>query len=112
MSGVAFLLLVVVVSGIGSLVVWLRHRQPTHFMSGVEEFRREMSALDGVPPPSARPSRPVVRPVPVDQPVEDIWAPDPETVAPAHEPGYEAGFENGVAEGDGSRIDDRGYPEH
>jgi hypothetical protein len=48
-SGVAFLLIVVVVALVGSLVVWLRHRKPTHFMSSVDDFQREMDAL-GRPP--------------------------------------------------------------
>ena len=40
-----FLLIVVVVTVVGSLVVWLRHRKPTHFMSSVDDFQREMDAL-------------------------------------------------------------------
>jgi len=44
-SGLAFLLIVVVVTVVGSLFVWLRHRKPTHFMSSVDDFQREMDAL-------------------------------------------------------------------
>ena len=51
MSGLAFLLIVVVVAVVGSLIVWLRHRKPTHFMSSVDDFQREMDAL-GRPPGS------------------------------------------------------------
>jgi hypothetical protein len=51
-SGVAFLLIVVVVAVVGSLIVWLRHRKPTHFMSSVDDFQREMDAL-GRPPGSS-----------------------------------------------------------
>ncbi len=51
MSGLAFLLIVVVVTVVGSLIVWLRHRKPTHFMSSVDDFQREMQAL-GKPPGS------------------------------------------------------------
>lgn len=58
MSNVSFLLIVVVVSVVGSLVVWLRHRKPTHFMSSVDEFKREMDALagDGPRPGRSHPS--------------------------------------------------------
>jgi hypothetical protein len=48
-SGVAFLLIVVVVALVGSLIVWLRHRKPTHFMSSVDDFQREMNALGRSP---------------------------------------------------------------
>jgi hypothetical protein len=57
-SGVGFLLIAVGVSLIGSLIVWLRHRKPTHFMSSVDEFQREMEALSTPPVPSS-PPRPV-----------------------------------------------------
>lgn len=61
MSGVAFLLIAVVVAAIGSLIVWIRHRQPTHFMASVDDFQREMEALSTPPVPSTppRPVRPV-----------------------------------------------------
>jgi len=55
-SGVAFLLIVVVVAVVGSLIVWLRHRKPTHFMSSVDDFQREMDAL-GRPPSAGKSSR-------------------------------------------------------
>lgn len=61
MSGLGFLMIVVVISLVGSLVVWLRHRKPTHFMSSVNDFQREMDAL-GNPPNPSTPPRPV-RPV-------------------------------------------------
>ncbi len=54
MSGLGFLLIVVVVTIIGSLVVWLRNRKPTHFMASVDDFEREMRALDGLPAPTGR----------------------------------------------------------
>ena len=56
MSGVAFLLIVVVVAVVGSLIVWIRHRKPTHFMSSVDDFQREMDAL-GRPPSTGKGSR-------------------------------------------------------
>lgn len=49
MSGLAFLAIVLVVTLVGTAVVWLRNRKPTHFMSSVDDFQREMDAL-GRPP--------------------------------------------------------------
>jgi hypothetical protein len=57
-SGLGFLMIVVVISLLGSLIVWLRHRKPTHFMSSVNDFQREMDALGNPPVPSS-PPRPV-----------------------------------------------------
>ncbi|MCX7619376.1 MAG: hypothetical protein N2037_00850 [Acidimicrobiales bacterium] len=45
MSNVSFLLIVVVISVVGSLFLWLRSRKPTSLMSSIEEFQREMGAL-------------------------------------------------------------------
>ena len=61
MSGVGCLLLAVIVSLVGSIIVWIRHRKPTHFMSSVDDFQREMDALSTPPVPSTppRPVRPV-----------------------------------------------------
>jgi hypothetical protein len=61
MSGVAFLLIAVVIALVGSLIVWIRHRKPTHFMASVDDFQREMDALSSPPTPSTppRPVRPV-----------------------------------------------------
>jgi len=58
MSGVGFLLIVVVVSVVGGFVVWLRHRRPQKFMHSLDEFQREMEALGNPPVPSQQP-RPV-----------------------------------------------------
>jgi hypothetical protein len=58
MSGVAFLLLAVVVAAIGSLRVWIRPRKPSHVMASVDDFQREMDALSTPPVPST-PPRPV-----------------------------------------------------
>lgn len=52
MSGLGFLLIVVVVTLVGSLIVWLRNRKPTYFMASVDDFEREMRALDGLPAPT------------------------------------------------------------
>lgn len=45
MNALVFLLIVVVVSGIGSLILWLQHRSPNTLDSGIEAFQREMRAL-------------------------------------------------------------------
>ena len=37
-----------------SLIVWLRHRKPTHFMSSVDDFQREMDALGRSPGTTAK----------------------------------------------------------
>ncbi len=45
MTALAFLGIVVVVSLVGSLIVWLQHRSPSTLESGIEAFQREMHAL-------------------------------------------------------------------
>jgi hypothetical protein len=45
MGPLIFLLVVIVLSGAGSLFLWLRHRQPARFDSGIRDFQREMQAL-------------------------------------------------------------------
>jgi hypothetical protein len=45
MSAIVFLLLAVGIAVVGSVIVWLRHRQPTSVESGIDSFRREMRAL-------------------------------------------------------------------
>lgn len=54
MTGVAFLLLALVISLVGSLLLWLRYRKPVSLESGIEDFSREMRALA---PGGARPAR-------------------------------------------------------
>jgi hypothetical protein len=44
-GGLAFLLIAVVVSVVGTLVIWMRNRGSTSVDHGVEEFQREMRAL-------------------------------------------------------------------
>jgi hypothetical protein len=44
-SGLGFLLIVLLLSASGSMVLWLRHRQPTSLDSGIDEFQNEMRAL-------------------------------------------------------------------
>ncbi len=45
MSGLVFLLAALVLSVVGSLVLWLRHRHPTTLEQGIDDFTREMQAL-------------------------------------------------------------------
>ena len=45
MNPVAFLMIAVVISIVGSLVLYLRSRTPTSLESGIDNFRREMQAL-------------------------------------------------------------------
>lgn len=52
MSGLVFLLAALALSVVGSLVLWLRHRQPTSVNQGVDDFSREMQAL--APPSTPR----------------------------------------------------------
>jgi len=44
-GGLAFLAIVVVVSVVGTFVLWVRNRDATTLDHGVDEFRREMNAL-------------------------------------------------------------------
>lgn len=55
MNALGFLLIVLVVSALGSFVLWLRHRSPTTLESGIEAFQREMEAL--APPDEDQPDR-------------------------------------------------------
>lgn len=52
MSSLAFLLIVLVVSGVGFAILWLQHRSPNTLESGIEAFQREMEAL--APPEDER----------------------------------------------------------
>lgn len=45
MNALIFLLIALVLSGIGSAVLVFRNRRPTSVESGIDEFRREMNAL-------------------------------------------------------------------
>jgi len=68
MSNVGFLLIVVVISVVGSLFLWLRHRKPTTFMSSVDEFQEEMRALGRDADDAAASGRRGGRPRPVAPP--------------------------------------------
>jgi hypothetical protein len=45
MSAVVFLLIAVVISSVGTMVVYLRNRTPRSLDSSIDDFRREMQAL-------------------------------------------------------------------
>ena len=45
MDPIAFLMIAVVISVVGSLVLYLRSRTPSSLESGIDTFRREMQAL-------------------------------------------------------------------
>jgi hypothetical protein len=45
MSALVFLAIAVGLSVLGCIVLWIRHRQPSSMESGIDAFRREMSAL-------------------------------------------------------------------
>jgi hypothetical protein len=53
-GAVAFLMIAVVISVVGSTILYLRSRTPSSLDSGIENFRREMQALaprdEQVPP--------------------------------------------------------------
>ena len=44
-SAIVFLILAVAVATVGSLVAFLRTRNPASVESGIDDFRREMNAL-------------------------------------------------------------------
>lgn len=45
MAGLLFLLIAFGLSVGGSMILWLRHRDPTSVDHGIDEFQREMRAL-------------------------------------------------------------------
>jgi hypothetical protein len=55
-----FLVVALGLSVAGSVLLWLRYRQPTSVMSSVDGFQREMEALGSPPrtPPGIRPTPP------------------------------------------------------
>jgi hypothetical protein len=64
-SNAAFLLIVLAISVPVSFYLWLRSRKPTTFMSSIDEFKREMSALANDPsaPPERRRPPQALRPI-------------------------------------------------
>jgi hypothetical protein len=58
MSALAFLLVALAISVLGSMVLWLTHRQrPPSIESGIEEFERELKALAPEANPRTRTDR-------------------------------------------------------
>ena len=57
MSNAAFLLIAVGVSIVASMLLWLRTRKPTTFMSSIDSFQREMAALARDPHEQMAPPR-------------------------------------------------------
>ena len=51
MSNLLYLFIAVVLSGLGWMFIWLRHRQPTSMEFGIDEFNRELKALAPERPP-------------------------------------------------------------
>jgi hypothetical protein len=51
MSNLLYLLIALVLSGIGWFALWVRHRQPTSVEYGIDEFNRELRALAPERPP-------------------------------------------------------------
>jgi hypothetical protein len=45
MNALVFLLVALLLSLLGSIVLWLRNRKPTSLHSSIDSFRREMNAL-------------------------------------------------------------------
>ena len=53
MGNLLFLLIAVVLSAVGILVVWARHRGPSGVYHGVDSFSEQMRAIAPDPPPAA-----------------------------------------------------------
>ncbi len=84
MSALAFLFIALLLSGIGSAVLVLRNRRPTSVESGIDEFRREMSALA----PPERPQRRRAQGPPAGAPEPDPGDPvEPSPDVPASDRG-------------------------
>jgi hypothetical protein len=57
-GGLAFLVVAVLLSILGSMVLWLRTRKPTSLEHGIDSFSREMDALSPEEAPRGRLRRP------------------------------------------------------
>jgi hypothetical protein len=53
-SVLLYLFVAVAISAAGSLVLWMRARQPTSMDAGIDQFRRELQALAPERPPLRR----------------------------------------------------------
>ena len=58
MSNLLYLFAAFLISAVGCIVIWLRHRRPSGLEAGIEEFSRELRALapedQQRPPPRGR----------------------------------------------------------
>ena len=45
MSNLLYLVIALALSGLGSLILWYRHRRPRSMEAGIDEFTRELRAL-------------------------------------------------------------------
>lgn len=45
MSNLAFVVGAILLSALGTLIIWYQHRRPRSMQSGIEEFTRELKAL-------------------------------------------------------------------
>lgn len=63
MGNLIFLVGAIALSIVGSVLLWLRYRKPTSFMSSIDDFQAEMSALSaGRPAPGLVPAADRPRP--------------------------------------------------
>jgi hypothetical protein len=67
MQAILFLAIIVVVCSVGGLILYVQHRQPSTMESGMDAFRREMSALAPPPDDPAPKLRMAKRPTPRSQ---------------------------------------------
>jgi hypothetical protein len=44
-SNLLYLVIALALSGLGSLILWYRHRRPRSMEAGIDEFERELRAL-------------------------------------------------------------------
>jgi hypothetical protein len=44
-SNLAFVIGAVLLSALGTFIIWFRHRKPRSMQSGIEEFAKELKAL-------------------------------------------------------------------
>jgi hypothetical protein len=62
LGNLIFLVGAIALSIVGSVLLWLRYRQPTSFMSSIDDFQAEMTALSAErPAPGATPTAPGLR---------------------------------------------------
>lgn len=45
MSNLAFVVGAILLSALGTFIIWFRHRRPRSMQSGIDEFAKELKAL-------------------------------------------------------------------